>query len=670
MSGGGGAGGRAREALRHSSEGLRRGSERAGAMISHTLGEPALFAITLSSVVAAIFFSLGVVAGRALGLTPVVFLLAGIFFAVTMATYVEGSSLHIERGGASTFARYAFDEFWSFVAGWAILLDYLIVMAISAVVISEYLTVFWNELNDGILPEAVAGGALLYVAMSNIRGLSANRIGSVLRLSLLSIVVLVLVCVIGFTQYWDPGSIHASIDLGVAPKWKDVIFALGTASVVAIGVEAASGLAGEIRVGRRGLRRVVIASVLAAIGLTVLVSVAGLMATPVVGTRTALGDRFLEAPVLAIPSSYEPGVVLDVSRYAVGATAAALLLVAMNGQMLGLARLAYSLATNRQIPSAVGRLHRRRGTPYVTIVIAALIAFALALPHDLDFLAGVFAFGAMIAFSLAHLSIIALRFRESDRPSAFRVPFSIPVGRAQVPLPAVFGAAFSIAVWISVVVYHEGARYIGFGWMAVGITLYVVYRRGQGKSLTRRFTIPAEALQEGTAAEYGSILVPVFGEEFDDDIVGTAGRLATSDGEEDEGGAVLEALYVFEIPMSLPIDARVPEDRVKEAKRVLARAKEVGEEYAGVEVATAMVRGRSVGQAIVSEARRRGVEAIVLGAEEPSRLRGGAILGGRGRVRDKFVGETTRYVIEKAPCKVILTAPPAGEEGTREGVLP
>jgi basic amino acid/polyamine antiporter, APA family len=638
--------------------------------IAHTLGEPALFAITLSSVLSAIFFSLGVVAGRALGLTPLVFLLAGIFFAVTMATYVEGSSLHIERGGASTFARYAFDEFWSFVAGWAILLDYLIVMAIGAVVISEYLTVFWNELNDGIVPEVVAGGALLYVAMSNIRGLSANRIGSVLRLSLLSIVVLILVSLIGFEQYWDPGSIHASVDVGVAPKWEDFIFALGIASVVAIGVEAASGLAGEIRVGRRGLRRVVIATILAAIGLFVLVSVAALMATPVVGTRTALGDRFLEAPVLAIPSSYEPGVLLDVSRYAVGATAAALLLVAMNGQMLGLARLAYSLATNRQIPSAVGRLHRRRGTPYITIALAAAIAYALALPHDLDFLAGVFAFGAMIAFSLAHLSVIALRFRESDRPSAFRVPFSIPVRGARVPLPAVFGAAFSIAVWLSVIVYHEGARYIGFGWMAVGVALYVIYRRGQGKSLTRRFTIPAEALQEGTAAEYGSILVPVFGEEFDDDIVGTAGRLAASEGEEDEGGAVLEALYVFEIPMSLPIDARVPEERVKEAKRVLARAKEVGEEYVGVEVATAMVRGRSVGQAIVSEARRRGVEAIVIGAEEPSRLRGGAILGGRGRVRDKFVGETTRYVIEKAPCKVILTAPPAGEEGTREGVLP
>jgi APA family basic amino acid/polyamine antiporter len=369
-------------------------------------------------------------------------------------------------------------------------------------------------------------------------------------------------------------------------------------------------------------------------------------------------------------SSYEQGTLLDESRWVVGATAAALLLLAMNGQMLGLARLAYSLATNRQIPSAVGRLHRRRGTPYVTIAVAAVIAFALALPHDLDFLAGVFAFGAMIAFSLAHLSVIALRFREGDRPSAYRVPFSVPIRGAQVPLPAVIGAAFSIAVWVSIVVYHEGARYIGAGWMVAGIALYVIYRRSQGKSLTTRFTIPAEALQEGTAAEYGSILVPVFGEELDDDIVGTAGRLATSDGEEAEGGAVLEALYVFEIPMSLPIDARVPDEKVMEAKRVLARAKEVGEEYAGVEVATAMVRGRSVGQAIVSEARRRGVEAIVLGAEEPSRLRGGAILGGRGRVRDRFVGETTRYVIEKAPCKVILTAPPAGEEGTREGVLP
>jgi basic amino acid/polyamine antiporter, APA family len=234
----------------------------------------------------------------------------------------------------------------------------------------------------------------------------------------------------------------------------------------------------------------------------------------------------------------------------------------------------------------------------------------------------------------------------------------------------VFGLVLAVAVWISVVILHEGARIAGGIWMVGGVALYVIYRRSQDKSLTERFTIPAEALQEREAAEYGSILVPVFGEPLDDEIVGTAGRLAAEQDDDGEGGAVLEALYVFEIPMSLPIDARVPEERVKKAKRVLARAKEVGEEYEGVEVATAMVRGRTAGQAIVSEARRRGVEAIVLAAEEPTRVRGGAIMGGRGRVRDRFVGETTRYVVEKAPCRVILTAPPAGEEGTREGVLP
>ena len=669
--------GRAREGLRRgskglrrSSVGLRRGSERARVLIAHSLGEPALFAITLSAVVSAVFFTLGVVAEDALGLTPLVYLLAGVFFMVTMATYVEGSSLHIERGGASTFARYALDEFWSFVAGWAILLDYIIVMAIGAVAIAEYLTVFWGELGEGILPVAITAGALVFVAMQNVRGLSADRLASVLRVSLISIVVLLGVSFVGFLEYWDPSAISSSIDLGEAPRWSDFIFSIGIATAAVIGVEAASGLAGEVRVGRRGLKRVVMASAAAALLVVGCVSVAGLMAAPVVDTHTALGGRYIDAPVLAIPSSYEPGLLLDLGRYAVGVTAAVMLLLTLNGQMLGLARLAYSLATNRQIPSGVGRLHRRRGTPYIAIGVAALLAFALAIPRDIGFLAGVFAFGSMIAFALAHLSVIVLRFREADRPSAYRVPFSIRVRGARVPLPAVFGFLLSVLVWASVVAFHEGGRIIGLIWMTAGVLLYVVYRRSGGKSLTQRFTIPAEALQEATPAEYGSILVPVFGEELDDDIVGTAGRLATSAAEEDEGGAVLEALYVFEIPMSLPIDARVSDERVQEAKRVLARAKEVGEEYAGVEVATAMVRGRSVGQAIVSEARRRGVEAIVLGAEEPSRLRGGAILGGRGRVRDRFVGETTRYVIEKADCKVILTAPPAGEEGTREGVLP
>jgi basic amino acid/polyamine antiporter, APA family len=648
---------------------LRRGSERAGARIARGLGEPALFAILLSAVVSALFFSLGVVSGDALGLTPVVYVIAALFLIVTIATYVEGSSLHQERGGASTYARYALDEFWSFVAGWAILLDYLIVMAAAAVSISDYLAVFWGHLADGASEITIAALAVAYVAAQNVRGLSADRLGMVLRLSLFSIGLLVVVTGLAFAQFFDAAAIVDSVDLGDTPSWEDAIFAAVVATIALIGVEAASGLAGEVRVGRRGLRRLLLASAGVALVLFVGVSAAGLMAQPVSGGETALGGSYVEAPVLGIVAAYESQWLIDAGRYLVGATAAAMLIVAMNGQMLGLARLAYSLATNRQIPSAVGRLQSRRGTPYVAICVAAVIAFAFALSRDLDFLAGVFAFGAMISFAIAHLSVIVLRFREPGRPSAFRVPLSIRVAGGSIPVPAALGLLFAVAAWGSVVALHEGARVIGGIWMALGVALYVVYRISQGKSLTQRFTIPAQALQETVHAEYGSILVPVLGTRLDDDIVGTAGRLAAEQAEEGDG-AVLEALYVFEIPMSLPIDARVPDDRVQAAKRALGRAKEVGEEYEGVEVATAMVRGRTAGQAIVAEARRRGVEAIVLAAEEPTRTRGGAILGGRGRARDRFVGETTRYVVEKAPCRVILTAPPAGQEDTREGVLP
>lgn len=653
--------------------GLRRSGERAGragARITRSLGVPALFAIVLSAAVSGLFLTLGVVAGDALGLTPLVYLVAGVLLVLAIATYVEGSSLHPERGGASTLARYAFDELWSFIAGWAILLDYLIVMAIAAVAITPYLTPFWNGFDEGLVEIVIGGAALAFVALQNVRGLSADLLRVVLRLSLLSIGLLIVVSGIAFAQFFDLDAITDGIELGTSPSWGAVIFATVIASVAITGVEAASGLAGEIRVGRRGLRRVVLACAGVALILLVVVSAAAVMAQPVVDGATPLGSVYVEAPVLGIVSAFEPTWLKDVSRYVVAFTAAGMLLVTMNGQMLGLSRLSYSLATNRQIPSSVGRLDRRRGTPYIAISLAAVLAFVLALPHDLDFLVGIFAFGAMLTVSLAHLSVIVLRFREPERSRAFRVPLSVPVGGGSIPLPAALGAVLSIGAWVSVIVLHEGARVVGSIWMVLGVLMFVAYRRSEGRGVTKRFTIPPEALQEGTAAEYGSILVPIFGESLDDEIVGTAGRLAATRADEDEGGAVLEALYVFEIPLSLPIDARVPEERVKNAKRVLARAKEVGEEYAGVEVATAMVRGRTAGQAIVGEARRRGVEAIVLAAEEPTRVTGGVILGGRGRVRDRFIGETTRYVVEKAPCKVILTAPPSGEEGTREGVLP
>jgi basic amino acid/polyamine antiporter, APA family len=287
-------------------------------------------------------------------------------------------------------------------------------------------------------------------------------------------------------------------------------------------------------------------------------------------------------------------------------------------------------------------------------------AAALVIPQDLELLVGIYAFGALLAFTIAHISVIALRYREPTRVRGYTVPLSVTVRGRGVPIPAVFGALVSVIGLLIVLVFHSGARYVGVGWLLGGLVLYVTYRKTQQKPLLRRVTIPERALRHETLEpEFGSILVPILGTPLDDDIVQTAGRLAGETRDDlIEEGAVIEAIWVFEMPLSLPLDAPLPDAQIKKAREALARAKAVGEEYEGVEVATAMVRARRAGQAIVAEARRRGVEAIVLAAEEPSRVRGGALLGGVGPM-ENYVGPVTKYVISKSPCRVILTAPPA-----------
>jgi APA family basic amino acid/polyamine antiporter len=634
------------------------------------MGALGLFAIGLTAVGASIYFSLGVVAGNALGLTPVAYLLAGVFFVLTMMTYVEGGVLHQERGGASSLARYAFNELWSFIAGWAILLDYLIVIAISVFSISHYLTVLWGDADARGPTFAVAAVAIGLTAVLNIRGLPVDKLRLILGVGLLNLVVLFAVLAVGLTLFSDPKVVTDSIHLGSAPTWDDLIFGLVVATVALTGIEAASGFAGDVQAATVELRRLVMIGTGVVLVVFVGISALAVMAVPVVGGQTALGSTYVEAPVLGIVDQFDPQGVENFFRWVIAIVASLALFQAANTSMLGLSRLSYSLATNGQIPAGLGKLHREHATPYVAIIIASVLAFALVLSNDIEFLAGIFAFGAMLAFTLAHVSIVVLRYREPQLPRAFRIPLSVNVGGGSLPLPAVAGALIAGGAWISVVVLHAGARVLGGLWMVAGIAFYVAYRRIQGKPLAKRYQIPAEALREAPEVEYGAILVPIFGEEMDDDIVGTAGRLAAEEAEEGEGGAVIEAIYVVEIPMSLPLDARVPDEKIVEARKALQRAKFVGEEYEGVEVATASVRARTYGQGIVEEARRRGVEAIVLAAEEPTRMRGGRRLGGRGGPRNRSVGDTTRYVIEKAPCRVILTAPPLGEEGTREGVAP
>src|SRR3954452_7470688 len=593
------------------------------------LGSPTLFAIVYTSVASAIYFSVGVVAGHALGMTPFVFLAAGLYFVLNAMTYVEGASLHQERAGSTVFARYPFNELVSFIAGWAVLLDFLILVAVTSFSATNYLAAFWHRLGDGGVEIAVCAGIIVYVAVRNVRGFSAWRARRILALVLLDVGLQAFLVVLGLALLFDPGAVSDQIDLGTAPTWSDLIFALTLATVAFTSLESAAGLAGEIDVRGRGLRRLV-----SSVGATVTAMYVGIGLISVMAVPASqLGAKpDVEAPMLAVVEQFNPNWLGTTLKYVVAVAAVATLVAAAQSAMLGLSRLAYSLATNRQIPSAVGRLHPTRSTPYVVIAIAAVLAIALVIPEDLEFLVGIYAFGALLAFTIAHLSVVRSRFLEPDRRRPYRMRLNIPFRGGEVPVAALLGAVVSAFLWASVIVLHEGARYVGFGWMLAGVALYLVYRKTQDKPILKRVTVPESALREDTReAEYGSILVPVFGNSLDDDIIQTAGRLAAEEATDEAAGegATIEALWVFEVPMALPIDARLPDAQLEKARAALRRAKAVGEEYEGVEVATATVRARRAGQAIVEEARRRGVEAIVLAAEEPSRIRGGALLGGR-----------------------------------------
>jgi APA family basic amino acid/polyamine antiporter len=477
------------------------------------------------------------------------------------------------------------------------------------------------------------------------------------------------VIALGLALAFHPKHLSQSIDLGSAPSASSLAFALPIAVIAFTGLEAAANLAGEVSINPREMRRLLGPGAALIVLIYVGIAFVGVSALPVHHGVTVLGQQHIKAPLIGVVGAYHPHWLAKLLEYVVAIGAAAGLVAAAGSAMLGVSRIGYSLATNRQIPSAVGRLHPRFGTPYVVIAGTALGAAALVLPTDLELLVGIYAFGALLAFTIAHLSVIAMRLSEPERRFGYLIPFSVSIRGARVPVSALLGAALAAAGWVSVVIFHAGARYVGAGWLAGGLALYVTYRKTQDKPLLRRVTIPDRALRhEVLEPEFGSILVPIFGHPLDDDIVQTAGRLAGPEHDDLEtGGAVIEAIWVFEVPMALPLDASLPEAQVRRAREALARAKVVGEEYEGVQVQTALVRARRVGQGIVSEARRRGVEAIVLAAEEPSRVRGGALFGGGAGPLDNYLGDATRYVIRKAPCRVILTAPPADRSASTNG---
>jgi len=637
-----------------------------------TVGSPAVFAAAYTALGGSLYLLLGPIAGAALGATPLVMLVAGLLFALATMTYVEGASLHPERGGAATFARHGLDESWSFVAAWALLLDAVLLIAAAVLAATNYLEAVWPAVNEGAEELAVAGIILLAVAVLTLRGRPFGPFATPGRLAVVvtvDVVLQVLVVVLGVVLLADPDLLTDAITLADAGDVEGILFGLGAAMIVVTGLEAATGLAGGLRIGRAGLRRLSFALPTAMLLIYPAVAVVGLVALPVQDGATELAGRWVDAPVLGIVEQLDDGIAQDALSIAVGLVATATLVGMALGALRSTSRITSQMARHRQIPVRVGRLHPRYGTPWIVIGGAAIVAAGLVSLRDMDALVGTMAFGVMLAVTIAHVSVVRLRFTEPDLDRPYRIPLNVRVAGASVPLPAVAGAVLSALVWVSIVVSHPEARVVGLSWTAAGLVGYVAYRRRCELPVRGRVAVPEAALLgESARHEWSSILVPLTGSELDDDLIQTAGRLAggvdETDSDEEEG-AVIEAVWIYVVPMAKALDAPLSDARRDAARDALARALAVGEEYDGVRVATSAVRARSRGRAIVEEAHRRGCEAIVMvappGGTRSASGRTGAVLGARGG-RGDALGQVGRYVIDHADCQVLMTAPAAEED--------
>jgi APA family basic amino acid/polyamine antiporter len=624
----------------------RRSRRRRQQTLERVLGTPALFATAYGNVGSSIYYALGLVAGIALGLTPLVFVISGLIFAATAATYAEGTVRFPEAGGSSSFARHAFNELVSFGAAWAQMLNYIITIAISAFFVPHYLSIFWGPLREN--PWDIVGGVIVVVllVLLNIVGIrEAARLN--ILLAVLDFGTQLLLVVVGFALVFNPHVVFsANLHWGVAPTWSQFFLAIPIAMIAYTGIETVSNLAEEARDPPRDIPRSItwVAGAVFAIYFTLpMIALSALPVEKTVnGYQTLLGlgpgeGGFKNDPVLGLVKNLGlHGQVLHVSEIYVGILAATILLIATNAGVIGASRITYAMASYRQLPEVFRRLHPKFKTPWLSLLVfAGLLSIIVLLPGQTDFLGNMYAFGAMLSFTIAHVSVIALRMSTRDDPEAFKVRPSLRFRGVDWPLFAIFGGLGTGIAWIVVVVQKPGPRWAGLGWLVIGLIGYVVYRRRVlHEPLTTTLHAPM-IIGPAIALEYRNILVPVKPGRASEEAIDLACRLAA------DRGASIAALSVVVVPLDEPLDTRLEEEE-RMADEALDVAAAIAELY-GVKFTERLVRARHAGRAIVDEATRRQSEIIVMGAPR----------GGRGR---GVFSETVDFVLKHAPSRVMVVA--------------
>ena len=611
------------------------------------LDAPALASVAYGEIASSIYFALGIVALHALGFTPAVLGVVGILFIVVSLSYAEGTASIPETGGAATFVRVAFNDFLGFVTGWVLFLDYLIVIALSALFLPHYLGLALGVHSIARHPGDVIVGCLVIGGIGLSRLARRTKLYSFgIAVPLLDLVTQLLLVVLGFALLFSGKALTRGLSLGVQPSWHEIAFALPLAMLAYTGLETVANLAEETRRPGRDLPRSLFSAVTAVVVIYVLMALIGLSAYPAPHGTTALGTDWERAPLMGIVSALQvhlPEAFAHVLRIYVGLTGALILLTAAATSVSGFGRLAYSLGEHGQLPRMFGRLHRRTLVSPQAVIAATTISIGLLLATSfltdtVSFLASLFSFGVLLAFTAAQLAVIRLRVSEPDLRRPFRVPLGVRIRGTVIPVPAVVGAASTAAIFVAAVWTHVGARYGGPVWLACGIVVYLLVRRSRGEGLLEH--VGAADEQELPEAEFSRILVPMKLGEIGEEMVATAVKLAQ------ERGSAVEALHVIIVPFEKPLDADLA-DKEAAAAESLAEAAALGADN-GVQVIGRTVRARAIGEAIVRAADEGGADLIVLGSSP------------RWRRQSRFFSPTVDYVLRKANAEVLIVAFPQG----------
>jgi APA family basic amino acid/polyamine antiporter len=567
-----------------------------------------------------------------------------LLFLLVAISYAEATTALPETGGAATFVRRSMNDLAGFMTGWALFLDYLIVISLSALFMPHYLgaAIRVQALEREPWDVIVAVCAIVVVAAVRLfRRPSLYTVG--FAIPMLDLFVQLLIVVFGFVLLFSPDALTRGTTLGIAPTGRSLLFAIPLAMLAYTGLETVANLAEEARRPSVDLPRSLLVAIGTVVTLYVAIALVALSAFP--GPDTELGGRWLRAPLVGVAEEIRaqvPAWLGDPIRFFVGASGALILLTAVTTSMSGFARLAYSLGEHGQLPRAFGRLHRRTLVSPQAIVAVALATSAIVIGtafigNDVTFLASVFSFGVLIAFTAAQVAVVRLRMKEPDLPRPYRVPFDVRVRGADIPVPTVIGAVLTFAVWIVALATHPAARYAGPAWLAAGLVVYVIVRRSRGEGLTERVVAPDEQVFHDVP-RFHRILVPMKLGIIGEEMAATAVKLAG------EHGAAVEALHVIEVPLDRSLDA-VLEEKDARAAASLDEARSLGREL-GVEVAGTTLRARSIGKAIVEHARETGTDLIVLGSSP------------RWRRQSRFFSPTVDYVLRRAPCEVLVIAFP------------